>query len=221
MAVESKSQLHASPANVNKELERLRSAADGGDAESLFTLGSMYFSGEGVPQDDTLAFSLWRKAAEQNHANSLNNLTFFYFEGRGAPKSEKMAFSCSRRSANLGNAIGQLNLGRMYLKGSGVKKDIRLAKMWLTKAAQQGESDAQATLDALKNTIAPWKMSAVVGAIVATGPWAYFYIVYLAPRVNHFLGLDTQERIHIGAWVIPIMAPVLAVMAILLPRPKK
>ena len=44
----------------------------------------------------------------------------------------------------------QNNLGAMYFTGEGVNRDEKEAIKWFEKAASQGNSDAQANLDAIK-----------------------------------------------------------------------
>ena len=46
-------------------IEALRSRANAGDADAQFSLGYMYETGEGVPQDAVEAVAWYRRAAEQ------------------------------------------------------------------------------------------------------------------------------------------------------------
>lgn len=60
-----------------------RKAAEQGHAEAQFRLGAMYFSGDGVPQDDAGALKWYRMAAEQGHAEAQADLTYMYENGLG------------------------------------------------------------------------------------------------------------------------------------------
>jgi uncharacterized protein len=57
--------------------------AEQGDAEAQFNLGRIYYSGEGVSQDDSEAVKWYRKAAEQGHAEAQLNLVEIYSYGEG------------------------------------------------------------------------------------------------------------------------------------------
>ena len=58
-----------------------------GFAAAQFSLGMMYFSGKGVPQDDVEAANGIRMAAEQSDAESQVNLGYMYTAGQGVPEN--------------------------------------------------------------------------------------------------------------------------------------
>lgn len=49
-------------------IEEWRAPAEAGEVAAQFSLGSLYFNGEGVSQDFDAAEKWFRKAAEQGHA---------------------------------------------------------------------------------------------------------------------------------------------------------
>ena len=55
---------------TQREMEALRTLADGGDAEALYILGKCYIEGAGVSQDRVLGLRLIRAAAEQGYAEA-------------------------------------------------------------------------------------------------------------------------------------------------------
>ena len=57
-----------------QELADLRALAETGVPEAQFNLGVMYFTGDGVPEDDAEAVIWYRQAAEQGHADAQNLL---------------------------------------------------------------------------------------------------------------------------------------------------
>ena len=67
-------------------LREFRLAARQGNASAQFFLGSMYYSGRGVPQDYAESAKWYRKAAEQGYANAQNNLGTMYDKGWGVPQ---------------------------------------------------------------------------------------------------------------------------------------
>ena len=56
------------------ELEMTQKAARQGDVDAQFNLGNMYYNGEGVKQDITLAVQWFEKAAEQGHTQAQESL---------------------------------------------------------------------------------------------------------------------------------------------------
>jgi len=145
------------PAEQNLEsVEKIRKAAEQGDAASQITLGKMYESGQGVTQDKAEAAKWYgkaaetlRKAAEQGDAVSQFNLGKMYEEGQGVTRDNAEAAKWYRKAAEQGNAMAQTNLGLLYDKGQGVKQNYAKAVMWYRKAAEQGNAISQERLGSL------------------------------------------------------------------------
>lgn len=123
-----------------------RKAAEQGDAHAQATLGSMYNTGEGVPQDYAEAVKWYRKAAEQGNAYAQLNLGGMYQFGKGVPQDYVEAVKWYRKAAEQGYESAQLFLGGMYDGGHGVSQDYVEAVKWYRKAAKQGNSLAQIIL---------------------------------------------------------------------------
>ena len=79
-----------------------RLAAEQGDAGGQYTLGLVYGTGRGVPQDDAEAVRWYRLAAEQGGANVQYNLGSMYADGRGVPQD----YVSAHRWLNLAAATG-------------------------------------------------------------------------------------------------------------------
>ncbi|MFQ5563803.1 MAG: tetratricopeptide repeat protein, partial [Parvularculaceae bacterium] len=67
-------------------LGALIEAAETGDSDIQYVLGTMYQFGLGVPQDYGKAAQWFRKAAEQGLAGAQNNLGIKYDNGQGVPQ---------------------------------------------------------------------------------------------------------------------------------------
>ena len=130
-------------AAVRLRNERL---AHQGDADAQVSLGIMYGTGHGVPQDYAGAAGWFRKAAEQGNANAQYNLGVIYQNGHGVAQDYKSAVSWFRKAAEQGDENAQYNLGNMYIRGQGVTGDYIGAAIWYRKAAEQGNARAQAQL---------------------------------------------------------------------------
>ena len=129
-----------------------------------YSLGLMYDTGQGVPQDYALAVQWYRKAADQGYAVAQYNLGLVYAYSSGAPQDYALAAQWYRKAADQGHANAQSNLGAMYATGHGVPKDDVLAYMWRNLAAA-GASDAdirdrnQKARDALATMMTPGQVA--------------------------------------------------------------
>ena len=128
-------------------MELFRSLAEQGDAEASNNLGSMYFLGNGVPQNDIEAVKWFRLAAKQGLADAQHNLGVMYANGQGVPQNYIEAVKWYRQAAQQGDADGQSNLGVMYATGQGVPENNVKAYVWWSMAAAQGDEGASANKD--------------------------------------------------------------------------
>ena len=108
-----------------QDIEQLRKAAEQGNASAQYSLGVMYNTGEGVPQDYQEAVSWYHKAAEQGHASAQYNLGVRYVNGEGVPQDYQEAVSWWRKAAEQGDAIAQYNLGVSYDNRRGCAPGLR------------------------------------------------------------------------------------------------
>lgn len=126
-----------------KAVSACRRLAEGKNADAQYTLGNVYLTGRGVPQNYKEALKWFRKAAEQGNADAQSNLGYMYAEGWGAAQNYKEAAKWFRKAADRGNLRAQSNLGALYAVGQGVPEDDREALKWWRKAAEQGDARAQ------------------------------------------------------------------------------
>ena len=80
----------------------IRKAAEQGHVDAQGLLGSMYFNGRGVAQDDKQAVAWIRKAAEQGDAKAQRILGMTYDIGKGVVQDNKLAYVWSSVSASNG-----------------------------------------------------------------------------------------------------------------------
>ena len=97
----------------------------------------MYLYGRGVPQDDVVAATWFRRAADQDDIPGQFNLGVLYAEGRGVPQDHTEAARWYRLAADHGHPQAQYNLALSYAKGEGVSQDYVSAHMWFNLAAAQ------------------------------------------------------------------------------------
>jgi hypothetical protein len=82
----------ADPASDRDMVRRYVQAAQAGDDEAQFYLGSLYAAGVGVPRSDTEAFRWFGRAAGQGHSHAMLILAGFYAVGRGVDKNNVEAY---------------------------------------------------------------------------------------------------------------------------------
>ena len=109
---------------------KLRRLADQGDARAQYDLGTIYYSGLGVPRDWQHAKKWLTKAANQGNVAAQTMLGVMYSEAN----DYTLALEWYRKAASQGDAMAQNNLGTMYLHGQGVSKDEAEAQKWFRKA---------------------------------------------------------------------------------------
>ncbi len=118
----------------------LRSNAEKGSAGAQYSLGQMYFYGEGVPKNYAQAERWYYEAAEQGHAKAQYDVGYMYNLGLGVSQNYEEAARWYRKAADQGDARAQVNLALLYYYGRGVPKDYTEAVDWYRKAAGQGDA---------------------------------------------------------------------------------
>ena len=109
-----------------------------GDSIAQYSIGLMYFYGQGVPQDYTEALKWYRMAARQGDANALFSVARMYNAGMGVPQDYIEALKWFRKAAELGHGDSQAQLGIMYFVGMKVSRNHIKALKWLNIASSLG-----------------------------------------------------------------------------------
>jgi uncharacterized protein len=128
----------------------LQPLAEGGDARAQVQLGSLYYHGHGVPEDDARALQWYDRAARQGHAQAQYLLANLYAFGHaGVPEGHdamRVAAQWYFEAARQGHMDAQYSLGLLFLAGSGVTQSATEARKWFARAARQGHADARTYL---------------------------------------------------------------------------
>jgi hypothetical protein len=126
-----------------RALERRSGEADP-NAQAL--LAWLYFSGQGVPQDDPRAVQLARKAAERGVGGAMRILGKAYGTGAGVSEDPEESAAWYRRGAEAGNSFCMMFLSQMLMQGKGVPVDRAEGLAWLRRAGEAGNYWAVADL---------------------------------------------------------------------------
>ena len=127
-------------------LRKTRTLAEGGNALFQQKLGGMYYSGNGVEEDRTIAVTWFRKAAEGGYTKAQHTLGLCYHKGEGVTQNHAEAVKWFRKAAEGGYLNAQHALGVCYQKGEGVTQNHAEAVKWFQKAAERGYAKAQHAL---------------------------------------------------------------------------
>jgi hypothetical protein len=121
--------------------ETLWEAANKGDAEAVRTIGYMYDSGKGVPQNRAEALRWFRMAASKGDDWSMNKIGSMYDQGLGVSENQAEALRWRLMAADKGNALAMAMLGLMYSSGLGVPQNNEEGYFWSSLSASVALSD--------------------------------------------------------------------------------
>ncbi len=117
-------------------LRLCRPLAEQGDPVAQNALAGLYYSGDGVPQDDAEAARWYRRAAEQGHAEAQYALgLLIYHIGRGAPQDNTQALLWIYLAASQGEDNAQRTLGLVEKETApaDISEARRMAREWKRK----------------------------------------------------------------------------------------
>ena len=89
--------------------DEVRVLAGLGNAQAQAQLAAMYANGDGVPEDNAVAFKWFRKAAEQGLPDAQNVLGLMYAAGKGTPRDDIAALVWFNLAARTGNEDAKKN----------------------------------------------------------------------------------------------------------------
>lgn len=114
------------------------------DAEKLYRLAMKHIYGDGVAEDNELAFRLLTQAAEMGHVEAAYNLGICYHYGYGTEVDLAKAYALYLGAAQAGYGKGMELVGRFHNRGIFVRKDRAAAESWLNRAIASGDPEAAA-----------------------------------------------------------------------------
>ncbi len=131
-------------------MEQFRSAAEHGNAESMYELSSVLLQGEIVKRDPVEAIHWLEKSASLGCPLALVTLGMFYLEGSDCCTQDMdKGLSMLEEAHQKGAVEASLLLGIMYLGGFNVCQNNYLAIKYLKVAAEHGDSNARCHLERL------------------------------------------------------------------------
>jgi serine/threonine-protein kinase len=100
--------------NPSESVKWFRKAADAGDSAGMLNLGALYYLGNGVIEDYSIAAYWYRKAADAGNVDAMYNLGRMYENGQATgAKDPVRARELYVKAAALGNAEAKAGLDRL------------------------------------------------------------------------------------------------------------
>lgn len=96
------------------------------------------------------------EAAEKGDVDLMDDLAMYYLNECDEPDAEKAVY-WFRKLADAGVSTAMFSLGLHYAKGFGVERDFEQATYWMEKAAENGDDDAPAMAEKLREGISAQK----------------------------------------------------------------
>lgn len=137
---------------AGQAFEDLHRAANAGDAESQFKIGSAYEGGIGVAHDDREALRWFLMAARQGHMEAQFYVGQAYHQGFGTKQDLNEGIRWFEKAARQGDVMAQFNLGATYEFEPPPLRNLKKARYWYVMAADQDYGYAKEALARLDGT---------------------------------------------------------------------
>ena len=122
-------------------------------ASTMNYLGGIYFYGQGVEVDYTVAVEWFEKAVAIGNYSSMSWLGSMYWNGYGVEVDYATALEWYLKAAELGDNIAMNNIGLFYAYGHGVEQDYEKAIEWCEKAVASGNELAADNVKAIREVM--------------------------------------------------------------------
>jgi TPR repeat protein len=143
--------------NSPRAVETLVKLAQDGNSLAQFRLGSLYYHGEGIPEDETKAIYWWKKSAASGNVEAMYQIGHAYLFGSGVAKTvvdpDREAAVWYFQAASAGHAEAAYTLGLLFLAGKGVIEDRTEAIRWFRLAASKGHIEARKATETAEKSI--------------------------------------------------------------------
>lgn len=141
-----------------KAVEVLLKLANEGNPLAQFRLGGLYYHGQGVAEDESMAIYWWKKSAANGNAEAMYQIGHAYLFGNTAARNvadpDREAAVWYFQAASAGHAEAAYTLGLLFLAGKGVIEDRNEAIRWFRSAAGKGHVEARKALETAEKSVA-------------------------------------------------------------------
>ncbi|HSN17197.1 MAG TPA: tetratricopeptide repeat protein [Gammaproteobacteria bacterium] len=134
-----------------------KQAADMGIGTAAYNLGTLYYNGQGFPQDYATARHWFEMAAQRNDPYAQFQLGMMAGDGKGMDVDPAAELRWYLKAAGQGLPAAQYNLAVMYHNGEGTAQDDVKAYAWLL-LAQRGGVDVSEAKPVITDGMTPEQM---------------------------------------------------------------
>jgi hypothetical protein len=134
-----------------------KQAADAGIATAAYNLGTLYYNGQGFPQDYATARHWFEIAARRNDPYAQFQLGTMAGDGKGVDQDPQAEMRWYTKAAEQGLPAAQYNLAVMYHNAEGMEQDDVKAYAWLL-LAQRGGVDISDAKPVVTDGMTPEQM---------------------------------------------------------------
>jgi hypothetical protein len=143
------SQQYAADANKEEAVQIVShnlSPSDANNAEMMFELGLMYYSGRDTEQDYDKALKYFTESAQAGNALAMYNTGRMYQDGSGVEADGVKAVQWYEKAAQAGLTKAMNQLAQMYYMGDIVQQDYEKAVEYYELSAKKDDSNAMYNL---------------------------------------------------------------------------
>jgi uncharacterized protein len=133
----------------------MRVAAQAGNTDAQYALGTLYKEGRGVPQDKQEAVRLFGLASIGDNTEAKVEYAIALYNGDGVQRNQQAAVTLFHQAALKNNPIAQDRLAHILAAGVAAPADPVAATKWWLISKATGETDL--TLDDFVNKLDPDK----------------------------------------------------------------
>ena len=152
----------ASPTPLTRAAELLRVAAEAGNPEAQYALGTLYKGGRGVTRDMHQAVYLFGLAALADYTDAEVEYAIALYNGDGVARNQEVAAALFHKAALKNNPVAQNRLAHILASGQGAPADPVAAAKWHLISKARGENDI--ALDDFVSKLDPDKRAAAEAA---------------------------------------------------------
>ncbi|MGA9852988.1 MAG: tetratricopeptide repeat protein [Gammaproteobacteria bacterium] len=146
--------MYASRSDYQKAAYWYNQAAQAGIDTAMYNLGTLYFNGQGFPQDFATAHQWFEKAAKRGNKYAEFQLGMTYYTAQGVQKDPAQEMYWYEKAAHQGLPAAAYNLAVIYNNGEEVTPDYVKAYAWML-VAQKGGLDTSSALSAIAANLSP------------------------------------------------------------------
>ena len=124
-----------------------------GSKEAIYSLGELYYYGNGVEQNYEKSLALYADPKLNSYPEAIFSQAVQYDSGEGVEQNYEKSFELFQKAASFGHMPSTFNIGFMYEYGQSVDVDYEEARKWYQKGCEANYNDACRAVELVNNKI--------------------------------------------------------------------